>query len=492
MKKSYSIVVLAIAAVLAGCTQNNVEKPETDNQGAAVSFAGSTSVDKSRVSYENGASAIKPSWIKGDQVGIFAESGSTLLGDNVAYRALAAGATSGFEIVPGGDIIEWAGETVEHDFYAYYPYSEAGGADRTAIAVSIPAAQTQSGSTLTHLAGCDFMYASAKGITKEDGAVQFAFDHPFTVLEVRMTATGGVALVNSITFSCDAADEPIAFEGTFNLENPDAGVTVTEDTDSNAITLTFSSPIAVTETGTSAFMMISPGHEAKSFKVYADVEGEDDPVLIATRAFEAGQSIPVGKKAVIVADAIDASEADMTLYDKLLGMWSIAEKNGKLDYTMTFEIDEYQKSYKAIVNRSDLGANHPIIVKLEDGKAVIWNLQEMGTKGEGAGLRYIDLHYNGPFRNNPEGSIQILSSIADISLEATPVFNADGSITLAFADDGKHETYIAKSLAVFSCSDGYFKYWSGTASAIFSWDNIVLTKSGMGGTLKDFDEWIWE
>lgn len=481
MKKSIFLLLTAVV-VLAGCSKNNNDK-RTEPKSNAVSFAGTTDADKTRVSYEI-AGSIKPSWVKGDRIGIFADSESVSLGANIAYKAMTAGTRTSFEIVPGEEVIEWAGETAEHEFYAYYPYAAGSGVVKTAVAVSLPAAQTQTDSGLGHLAGCDFMYASAKNVTKDDGAVEFGFEHLFSVLEVKLIADGGVAQVNSITFSCDDVNEAVAFDGTFNLANPAAGVTVTDATKSNSVTLTFTPALIVTETSTSAFMMISPGHEGKSFKVYADVENEDDPVLIATRDLGAGQSIPAGKKAVIVADAIDASGADMTIYDKLLGTWTGKNEGSDLDYTMTFAVDEYQKSYKVILDRADFGENHPLIAEFKDGKVAIWNRQEMGTKD--GGTRFISAHYNGTTRENPDGTL--IFSI-EISWEATPVFNADGSITLAFADDGKTD-YIAKSLNLWNCGGNYFSFGSG--SNVLSWTELVLSKSGMGGTVKDFEEWVWE
>jgi uncharacterized lipoprotein YbaY len=479
MKKSYSIALVAVT-LLAACSQNETEVPNTEPTNNMVAFAGTTS-DKTRTAYENTTSTLKTTWVRGDGIGIFAMTGATSIGDNTPYKAAGAGTGTGFSAVDSEEGIEWIDDTSAHDFYAYYPYSESAGGDPTAVVVSLPAAQTQ-GSGLGHFAPLDFMYASAKGVTKEDGTVKLPFDHLFTVLEVKMTATDGVAIVNSLTLVCNDAAEAVAFSGTLDLTNPAAGVTVIEST--NSVTLSLSSPLIVTsDAPASAFMMISAGHEGKTFELYATIEGESDPVLIATRTLAAGQSIPAGVKAVIEA-AIDASSVATTPYDKVLGTWSIKSGGQPLAYSLTFSIDEYQKSYKVVVNSADLGEDFPIIAKFENGKVVIWNRQQLGIKN---GDRYISLHYNGVSREEPASTL--IFSIP-ISWEATPVTGEDGALTLTFADDGQTD-YIAESLNIWNCAGAYFNFSQG--GSLVGWTNLVLTKSLVDATVSDFEEWNgWE
>ncbi|MFO7923007.1 MAG: fimbrillin family protein, partial [Bacteroidales bacterium] len=120
----------------------------------------------------------------------------------------------------------------DHSFYSYYPYS-AGEADRTAVPISLPSAQTQSaGGNSDHIGVLDFMVAtpltgvSPGGAGDETSGVTFQYNHVFTLLEFQVTGTGTLSKVKL------AGPGTLAFgDGTIDITQgtPDAGVAYTID-----------------------------------------------------------------------------------------------------------------------------------------------------------------------------------------------------------------------------------------------------------------------
>lgn len=70
-------------------------------------------------------------WVKNDLIGLFGDSGGKNLGANFAYKAAVSGATSDFTAASRLNVIRWADETSDHDFYAYYPYTDRAAVDVT-------------------------------------------------------------------------------------------------------------------------------------------------------------------------------------------------------------------------------------------------------------------------------------------------------------------------------------------------------------------------
>ena len=164
MKRNYIILLAALLTV--ACAGNGDTMSPTPQEGEIL-FSGSTVGPKVRTSYEDTETALRVNWVKNDLIGLFAESGGKNLGANFAYKAAVSGATSDFTAASRLNVIRWADETSDHDFYAYYPYTDRAAVDVTAVPVSVPAVQTRSESDpLATLAAHDFLYAVTCGIKK--------------------------------------------------------------------------------------------------------------------------------------------------------------------------------------------------------------------------------------------------------------------------------------------------------------------------------------
>ena len=130
MKRNYIILLAALLTV--ACAGNGDTMSPTPQEGEIL-FSGSTVGPKVRTSYEDTETALRVNWVKNDLIGLFAESGGKNLGANFAYKAAASGATSDFTAASRLNVIRWADETSDHDFYAYYPYTDRAAVDVTAL-----------------------------------------------------------------------------------------------------------------------------------------------------------------------------------------------------------------------------------------------------------------------------------------------------------------------------------------------------------------------
>jgi hypothetical protein len=92
----------------------------------------------------DGVDGLTFEWQAGeDAIGLFAADKTGNIKSNAKYNATTDGPLSDFAPDTQDDIIMW-GEG-EHDFYAYFPHNPVAGEDISTIPVSLPAAQTQTG-----------------------------------------------------------------------------------------------------------------------------------------------------------------------------------------------------------------------------------------------------------------------------------------------------------------------------------------------------------
>ena len=150
MKRNYIILLAALLTV--ACAGNGDTMSPTPQEGEIL-FSGSTVGPKVRTSYEDTETALRVNWVKNDLIGLFAESGGKNLGANFAYKAAVSGATSDFTAASRLNVIRWADETSDHDFYAYYPYTA--NPTNDLIEFQVPEAAVQSEQKVN-----DFLFAS--------------------------------------------------------------------------------------------------------------------------------------------------------------------------------------------------------------------------------------------------------------------------------------------------------------------------------------------
>lgn len=171
-QKSFT-VVLAIATLLSvSCTQDDLRRlsPKNSIIASIQSPSTRTAVDNSPT--EGSVSGIV--WTKGDQLGVFGQTGTSQIlytkdGDEEEAKAK-------FQPSTDSDI---------EPYRAYYPYSESNnGRPWTSLLGNIPADQPADGT----LSG-DYKVGQAKGGTSENG-YEFVFTHLFSLCRITLDASG--------------------------------------------------------------------------------------------------------------------------------------------------------------------------------------------------------------------------------------------------------------------------------------------------------------
>ena len=304
MKRNYIILLAALLTV--ACAGNGDTMSPTPQEGEIL-FSGSTVGPKVRTSYEDTETALRVNWVKNDLIGLFAESGGKNLGANFAYKAAVSGATSDFTAASRLNVIRWADETSDHDFYAYYPYTDRAAVDVTAIPVSVPAVQTRSESDpLATLAAHDFLYAVTCGIKKGDNAVNLQFKHLFSALEIRLT-TDLRAKLEGVIFRCVSNENAAVSMENATVDLRTGEVNVSEAVVSNAVRLDCSGNTSDTE-ALVLHLVVTPGHAGETFEAVALVNGKE--YIFATVKAPADGGIPTGKTVVVEGEAtLDPEDA---------------------------------------------------------------------------------------------------------------------------------------------------------------------------------------
>ena len=241
-QKSFT-VVLAIATLLSvSCTQDDLRRlsPKNSIIASIQSPSTRTAVDNSLT--EGSVSGIV--WTKGDQLGVFDQTGTsqtlyTKDGDEEEAKAK-------FQPSTDSDI---------KPYRAYYPYSESNnGRPWTSLLGNLPAEQPADGT----LSG-DYKVGQATGSTSGNG-YEFVFTHLFSLCRITLDASGTVLAednnkLTSVDISVTRGEEsvPICGDFTFNLRT----LAWTPGTEvGNSISLTCTDGTTLTE-GTSITYYIS-------------------------------------------------------------------------------------------------------------------------------------------------------------------------------------------------------------------------------------------
>lgn len=205
MQQKSFIVVLAIATLLSvSCTQDDLRRLSPKNSIIASIQSPSTRTAVDKNTSEGSVSGIV--WTKGDQLGVFDQTGTsqtlyTKDGDEEEAKAK-------FQPSTDSDI---------KPYRAYYPYSESNkGRSWTSLLGNLPAEQPADGT----LSG-DYKVGQAKGGTSENG-YEFVFTHLFSLCRITLNASGTALAedeLKSVDISVTRGEEsvPICGDFTFNL-----------------------------------------------------------------------------------------------------------------------------------------------------------------------------------------------------------------------------------------------------------------------------------
>lgn len=206
-QKSFT-VVLAIATLLSvSCTQDDLRRlsPKNSIIASIQSPSTRTAVDDSPTEGTEGTvSGIV--WTKGDQLGVFNQTGAS----QTLYTKVGTGKVAKATFQPSTD------SDIE-PYRAYYPYSESNnGRPWTSLLGNLPAEQPADGT----LSG-DYKVGQAKGGTSENG-YEFVFTHLFSLCRITLNASGTALAedeLKSVDISVTRGKEsvPICGDFTFNL-----------------------------------------------------------------------------------------------------------------------------------------------------------------------------------------------------------------------------------------------------------------------------------
>ena len=168
MQQKSFIVVLAIATLLSvSCTQDDLRRlsPKNSIIASIQSPSTRTAVDDSPTEGTDGNTVSGIVWTKGDQLGVFDQTGTS----QTLYTKVGTGKVAKATFQPSTD-------SDIKPYRAYYPYSEDNnGRPWTSLLGNLPAEQPADGS----LSG-DYKVGQAKGGTSENG-YEFVFTHLFSL-----------------------------------------------------------------------------------------------------------------------------------------------------------------------------------------------------------------------------------------------------------------------------------------------------------------------
>lgn len=234
MKKGIFSISMALAAILAGCSDeiDNGTAKNPVQEGEEILFGSSLSDEaESRTIYGNrDENGVAVHWIEGDEIAIFCKETSQPANHLVNYRIKpnpndSATASEVMKVDPNAAGLQWGSENLHH-FYAFYPASAVHGADsddqQGTISASIPVNQQPKGWRTGPIVSQDenvngatttfalpdmnyaYMYAynavDKKTVESGSGTIWLQFHNLVTVLDITIPAPlNGSVVVTDVT-----------------------------------------------------------------------------------------------------------------------------------------------------------------------------------------------------------------------------------------------------------------------------------------------------
>jgi uncharacterized protein (TIGR02145 family) len=380
--KTLIFLVLTLISISA-CIKDKYDEPVFNKDGS-IPFICEGNEPQTKTTL-NG---LTTSWIANtDKVGLFSPQATTVAGGapgvvNIPLTALDNGERSQFS----GTVFWGSGE---HDFYSYYPYS-AGSPDYTAVPVSLPANQLQSGGDNSdHLGSLDFLIAKpykAKfpGNYSSGATVSLKYSHLFAILEFQIIRSSGSGDISKVKLT---GKVPLAFDsGTIDLSQstPAPGVSYVIDgitNPANTVILSLSTSITPTtdySTTPKVYMVVLPGTHVGDLKIGIESAGVFKEVKKTTATFERG------KKYIVKVDAEGAQIPVITgsdLEPVTIGNLIWAPVN--LGYSESLTMGELYQWHRTIGNGLSINS----VQRAND----LWSID---LDQETAGDKYKDVYLN--------------------------------------------------------------------------------------------------
>ena len=239
MKKSLFVLVAA-AAVLAGCQQENFSAFKADKADYTKGIKAVIAADETRTSVVADGDVYHVNWVSGDQI-ILQKDG----GFNDFYVTEDSGMNTASFYIIAGDTIKFDGAT---PIQAYYPASYF---SKNSSAIALPAVQGYSASGVIN----NPMFAET---IPDAGAVPtFEFKNLCGVLKINATSTVAGAAVKSISLKADQG-----MSGKFSVI--DGAAVIVDDTE--GVTLLCDEAVALSSTPT-AFYIVVPANKYTNLEI---------------------------------------------------------------------------------------------------------------------------------------------------------------------------------------------------------------------------------
>ena len=194
MKRFFTLLAVVFSAVMVACSS---DPTGIDDAQTALKLTGRiyslTQVTKANAS----------GFEANDQVGVYIVSDDSLKNsgnyfDNVAYKYGVSGSTL---TPPSGNKVYWPNSNSRLDVYAYYPYNQS----ISAVSRYPFSVQTDQSIAANHYAS-DFLWASASNLAPRETAVNMAFSHKLSKVNITLVAGSGFD-----------SDELVAAQKTFSI-----------------------------------------------------------------------------------------------------------------------------------------------------------------------------------------------------------------------------------------------------------------------------------
>lgn len=270
MKINYiSRLAILLLIVTGACTvQENPSSDPTSSQ--AISIVAEAGEPGTKTVLSN----LATQWVASiDKIGLFSpQAKATQEGTPAANPAINLGFTAQVSAKSSkfSGSMYWGNASAEHTFYAYYPYDSEYTGDQTAVPVSLPPAQIQTGAGNTdHIGALDFLVATPRTVAP-GSAVNLTFNHVFSMIEFQITGSGTLSQVRLL------GTNAMACEGTIDLtQTPgDDGYAISTSSTFNYVSVNLETSVDLDPTTpVSIYMMVLPGAQNTAMTISLKVNG---------------------------------------------------------------------------------------------------------------------------------------------------------------------------------------------------------------------------
>lgn len=263
MKKNLSYIIFIVLLLAASCKADRDCVVRSDISPRAVRL--SAEFIETKASFTDKGEGLSLVWTKGDKVGVFAETMSMMIGENVPYEVdISPKNPSECALVPGEDCIVWSG-TDKHRFCAYSPCAP-DVTDPHRVPFYLPASQRQAvASDISSLSDYVLLKSNVVEATPSDDdfgkdvKVKLGFVQYFPIVEIRLKASGSSVGMTLVRASLSSSDSPLAAaKGFLDLLSDSEGIEY-EEIASRSVSVSLDNPAILGGESSSIYLVTVPG-----------------------------------------------------------------------------------------------------------------------------------------------------------------------------------------------------------------------------------------